>query len=191
VESARELIGRAGFQRASLEDVARRAGVTRATVYQHFGSKQGLLEALLASSSVVVAPSREREALALAHPGAALRSLIAQQVRLYSADAAVLSRVHGLADASGTAGADPDQARRVQLALIVVGLGERGQLRPGCTRREAFEALCMLTGFTAFEHLHLRSGLDAGAVENTLLALSGGIVAWEQSRAGSTSQVPV
>jgi AcrR family transcriptional regulator len=182
IQSARDLISTAGFHRSSLEDVARRAGVTRATVYQHFGSKRGLLEAVLASSAPPAHGStRERESVALAHPGPALRSLIAAQVRTWAANAPMLHRVHTLAavDPGGGGSPEADTPRRVELAIIVIGLAERGQLRPGCTRREAFEALWMVTGFASFEHLHLRSRLDLGEVENTLLALAGGIVDWD------------
>lgn len=195
IHSARELIATTGFHRSSLEDVARRAGVTRATVYQHFGSKRGLLEAVLSSSAPPQPASQERESVALAHPAPALRSLIAAQVRLWASDATMLQRIHTLAAVdpeTTTAALGRDRARRVELAIIVVGLAERHQLRPGCSRREAFEALWMLTGFSCFEHLHLRSRLDLGEVENTLLALAGGIVNWDSAgvnMAGSPAPV--
>jgi AcrR family transcriptional regulator len=182
INSARDLISTAGFHRSSLEDVARRSGVTRATVYQHFGSKRGLLEAVLSSAAPAAHGStREREAVALAHPVSALRSLIGAQVRSWSANATMLQRVHSLTAVDPDAGpaAENDRARRVELAIIVVGLAERNHLRPGCTRREAFEALWMITGFGCFENLHLRSRLDIAEVENTLLALAGGIVQWD------------
>ncbi len=40
-----------GFDRANLEVIAARAGVTKPTVYSHFGSKIGLLEAVAQSQS--------------------------------------------------------------------------------------------------------------------------------------------
>src|SRR5688572_6056727 len=46
LDAAYELIAEAGFHPVSLDAVAERAGVTRVTIYRHFGSKRGLLEAV-------------------------------------------------------------------------------------------------------------------------------------------------
>ena len=42
-----ELVAQAGFHAASIEAIARRAGITRAVVYQHFGDLQALLEEVI------------------------------------------------------------------------------------------------------------------------------------------------
>jgi len=42
-----ELIAEAGFQAVSIQSVARRAGISRPIVYEHFGDLSGLLEALV------------------------------------------------------------------------------------------------------------------------------------------------
>src|SRR5215207_10811502 len=47
VAAARELFAQRGFHRVSLDEVARRADVARATVYHQFGSKLGLLAAVV------------------------------------------------------------------------------------------------------------------------------------------------
>src|SRR4051794_41340764 len=47
IAAMRELLARDGYRSASLEEVARVADVTRATVYYQFGSKAGLLEAVV------------------------------------------------------------------------------------------------------------------------------------------------
>jgi len=44
--AALELLQRGDLAAVSLDDVARRAGITRMTVYNQFGSKAGLLEEL-------------------------------------------------------------------------------------------------------------------------------------------------
>ncbi|MFO0818611.1 MAG: TetR/AcrR family transcriptional regulator [Pirellulales bacterium] len=46
LQAALEVFLDVGFERANLEKVAARAGVTKPTVYSHFGSKIGLLEAV-------------------------------------------------------------------------------------------------------------------------------------------------
>src|SRR4051794_41976550 len=47
IAAMRELLARDGYRSTSLEEVARAADVTRATVYYQFGSKAGLLEAVV------------------------------------------------------------------------------------------------------------------------------------------------
>jgi TetR/AcrR family transcriptional regulator len=47
LEGAREVFGRAGFGGATVDEVAAAAGVGAATVYRHFGDKDGLIAAFL------------------------------------------------------------------------------------------------------------------------------------------------
>src|SRR2546425_9555704 len=63
--AARELVAQAPASQASVGAVARRAGVSRLTVYNRFGSRAGLLEAL--------APPHERRELGETDPREALR----------------------------------------------------------------------------------------------------------------------
>ena len=46
LDAAAAVFDERGYSEASLEEVARRAGVSRALIYHHFGSKEGLLLAL-------------------------------------------------------------------------------------------------------------------------------------------------
>jgi AcrR family transcriptional regulator len=47
VELGEELFAERGFARASMDELARRAGVTKPVIYELFGSKDGLFEACL------------------------------------------------------------------------------------------------------------------------------------------------
>jgi AcrR family transcriptional regulator len=47
VELGEELFGERGFTKASMDELARRAGVTKPVIYELFGSKAGLFEACL------------------------------------------------------------------------------------------------------------------------------------------------
>jgi AcrR family transcriptional regulator len=47
--AARELFAARGFEAVTMAEVARRAGVARATVFNHFGSKHALVEAITES----------------------------------------------------------------------------------------------------------------------------------------------
>lgn len=58
LQAASEEVERDGWRQASLEAVAERAGVTKQTALRHFGSKQGLLDAVLHRTSMIVVKER-------------------------------------------------------------------------------------------------------------------------------------
>jgi len=45
LDAAEEVFGRDSFQAASMEEIAKRSGITKALLYQYFTSKEGLYEA--------------------------------------------------------------------------------------------------------------------------------------------------
>jgi AcrR family transcriptional regulator len=47
LDATAEIVGERGFAAVSIQAVARRAGISRPIVYEHFGGLQGLLEALV------------------------------------------------------------------------------------------------------------------------------------------------
>lgn len=77
LQAASEEVERDGWEEASLEAVAQRAGVTKQTALRHFGSKKGLLDAVLSRTSSIVIKERD-EAPAGDIPGA-----VANLVRHY------------------------------------------------------------------------------------------------------------
>ena len=58
LQAASEEVERDGWRQASLETVAERAGVTKQTALRHFGSKQGLLDAVVRRTSATVVKER-------------------------------------------------------------------------------------------------------------------------------------
>src|SRR5579859_4500538 len=84
LSAACRLIEGSGFHGLALEAVAATAGVSRGTVYNQFGSKLGLLEAVL---DRVAELGRARELSAAAEdgdPATALRGLLDGHWRLWS-----------------------------------------------------------------------------------------------------------
>src|SRR5271166_772319 len=51
LDVATRLVGKRGFHGVSIEAIARSAGITRATVYQHFADLNALLEAVIERES--------------------------------------------------------------------------------------------------------------------------------------------
>lgn len=62
VAVAGEVFAERGFARGSVEEVARRAGISKPLIYNYFGSKEGLLAACLAFAGALVADEIERTA---------------------------------------------------------------------------------------------------------------------------------
>src|SRR2546429_1049528 len=80
VAAALEVFGERGFAATKLADVARRAGVTKGTVYLYFDSKEALFKAVVRETIVPVIA--QGEALAQSFTGSA-RELVEQLVREY------------------------------------------------------------------------------------------------------------
>lgn len=47
LDAAEEVFGTIGFRAASMDDIARRSGVTKALLYQYFSSKEGIYDACM------------------------------------------------------------------------------------------------------------------------------------------------
>ncbi|MCM3142102.1 TetR/AcrR family transcriptional regulator [Brevibacillus sp. MER 51] len=62
IEVAREVFSRQGYADAAMEDIVKQAGVTRGALYHHFGNKEGLFEAVLASVQQEIGERVEAEA---------------------------------------------------------------------------------------------------------------------------------
>src|SRR2546421_7024981 len=80
VAAALEVFGERGFAGTKLADVARRAGVTKGTVYLYFDSKEALFKAVVRETIVPVIA--QGEALAQSFTGSA-RELVERLVREY------------------------------------------------------------------------------------------------------------
>lgn len=149
LERARELFVRQGYAATSVEDIATAAGVGRRSVYDAFGTKRGVLFALLGE----LAPREQaefREALRAAAGDAVeqLRLAVDFVTTLYDRSADVLDMVHA------AAGADPDlvaldaeggRRRFENERATVADWHRRGLLRPGLSRARALDVLWALT----------------------------------------------
>jgi len=74
VELGEELFAERGFAKASMEELARRAGVTKPVIYELFGSKEGLFEACLEGLALRLAESIAEAARAAGDPEGRLRA---------------------------------------------------------------------------------------------------------------------
>ena len=157
VAAARELLAaEGGLSGFTVEEVARRAGVARMTVYYQFGSKVGLLEAIFDSLEVRHGVEQLGEALRREDPLDGLAEFIAAFGRFWEADRLTIRRLRGLA------ALDPDfeqvwrereDRRREGLRVLVRRLvEEHGRPAPGAAE-EAVDVLYVLIGFDTFDTL--------------------------------------
>lgn len=159
---ARELFVTRGYAATSVEDIATAAGVGRRTVYDGFGSKRGVLFALLGE----LAPGEE------ARFGDGLRAAAGDGVRQLELAVGFVSALYeraadiiGMVQAAG--GADPDLAalgeegenrRRVNQRPTVEDWHRRGLLRPGLTADRAADIFWALSSAQLYQMLVTQRG---------------------------------
>lgn len=93
MRAATEEIERDSWSQASLESVAGRAGVSKQTVLRHFGSKQGLLDAVISRTSSIVVKERNQA------PVGDIRGAVANLVRHYERYGDMMARLLPYRDA--------------------------------------------------------------------------------------------
>ena len=179
IDAACELFGQSGFYQVSLDDVAKRAGVARATVYYQFESKFGLLDAVVASIVQRIGAGRVQRARE--HPDAALgvRLYLKEVCAFWSKEDALVRNINGLAAVDPEAARVVDQydlRRKELLGWLVKRLADQGRLRKAITQRHAVDVLWMLTGFRSFDQLYSRSGLSVRATATLLSDLAANAV---------------
>ena len=147
--AARELVAETGDQ-VSIAAVASRAGVSRATVYNRFGSRAALLAALTPSLGV---------------PAGDLRAYVEQSCAAWATQPALFRNLR----ARPTEG---DAPRRIAEQLAAADA-----LRPGCSLREAEDVIAALTSFPVFDRLHGDGRRSPAAVAAVISRLAAGILA--------------
>jgi AcrR family transcriptional regulator len=158
--AARKLIAEAPAEAVSVGAVARRAAVSRLTVYNRFASKAGLLRALVPEPA-----RREREAAEGSRE--ALRLRFVDSSTAWAADPALYRHL-----------AATDEAAQPELDRgLVERLAADDLLRPGCSIKEAEDVIGALGSFAVFDRLHKDGRRPPAAVAEVLMRLASGILA--------------
>ena len=158
LEAARRVLAEALDPGFGMDAIARRAGLSRLTVYYHFHSRTGLLEALydyLAMRGNL--HRRATEALRERSPSAVLAGLVRALVEFWASDPGVIRRLHAMAalDAEIATGLQAREARRRRVAREILQRMPAVQKRtrgPG-GRRLAADVLCALASFEMYDAL--------------------------------------
>lgn len=173
LEATRELLAESEhYATFTVDAVAKRADVARATVYYQFSSKTGLLEALCDFLAERGGLSELARAFAAPDSDDALRLLVTAFARFWGADRLVMRRLRALAaldpDVAGVIAAR-DERRRLALKTL---LDRRDDVsRPAHALRVAH----MLTSFETFDALLTARQRPAEAVPIVADLITGAI----------------
>lgn len=154
-----------GIDEFSLEGVAKKAGVTRLTVYNQFGSRRAVLEAVFDEIAARGGLHRLAEAMSGADPDAALLQIIGIFCEFWSFDPGALGLLH-VAGASNPEFAvsvsERNERRRRLFAGLVRRIAEDRPIRPKA-QRDLVDILFALTSFAFFSELNAGSRTAAAA----------------------------
>jgi AcrR family transcriptional regulator len=167
--AVRELLAEGTFHASSVEEVAERAGVARATLYQHFRSRLELVDAICESFDENPALLQLRKAVELSDADAALAETIRLTVRFWSSEDAVLRQLYGVAavDPAAQDLVDRQRAdRRSEYERLVRNLDHARRLRAGLTPRRALTLLLVLSSYDTYRELR-----EADVSERQAIAL--------------------
>ena len=161
IAAARDLLAApddfAGF---TIDSVAVRAGVARMTVFNQFGSKRGLLEALFDDLAARGLVHRIQAAFMQADPRRALDTLVAAFGGFWTSDRLVIRRVRGLASIDPdfeSAVRARDERRREAIRTILGRLATKRHKRSAAEMDKIVAILHTLTSFETFDNL---AGMD-------------------------------
>ena len=160
VAAARHLVHEGPGDQVSVAQIARRAGVSRVTVYNRFGSREGVLRSL--ATQAAEAPPIEGD------PREALRHHLTDACARWAGDPALYRNLPPLSSPSAADGPPRMLAER---------LAAQDMLRPGCSLREAEDVIATLSSFPVFDRLHHDGRRPPAAVVDVLMRLGAGILA--------------
>jgi len=141
------------FHEATVEQVADRAGVSRATVYQHFASRLELVDSVCDVMGVNPALVQLRKDVVLPDAAEALEKAVGGSVAFWVSESPVLTQLYGVVAVDPAARNLVDRQRRdrrSELERLVDNLAGSGRLATGVTKRDALATLLLLTSFETY-----------------------------------------
>jgi AcrR family transcriptional regulator len=141
------------FHHSTVEEVASRAGVSRATLYQHFGSRLGLVDAYcdVMGENPILVQIRQTDDLDL---------FVERAVEFWASEERALVQLYGAAAVDPAARDFVERQRRDRYGELRRVLGSAG--------KEAFPELAALTSFETYLELRRNAGLAKKDVVRTL-----------------------
>jgi AcrR family transcriptional regulator len=140
----------------NIDAIARRTGITRMTIYNQFGGRIGLLEALFDDLAQRGEMYRMPKVFQKQNPIEALKAFIAAFGRFWTTDRAIIRRLRAMAalDAElAEADAARQERRRQGANVIIKRLNEKHSLTSTRPLKQCVEILFTMTSFEFFDTL--------------------------------------
>jgi len=154
IDTVRALLSEGAFHESTVEKVAERAGVSRATLYTHFGSRTGLVDSICERLNATPALQEIRKTTDVAR-------LIELSVEFWAGDERIFEQLYGAAAVDPAAGDFVERQRRDRTK----------EIRRIATSKEQQAQLLLLTSFETYRELRRGVGLPQAEVTATLQRL--------------------
>jgi AcrR family transcriptional regulator len=163
--AVRHLLEAGTFHESTVEEVAAEAGVSRATLYQHFGSRLGLVDALCELMEA-------NPALTAIRATDDVETFLGRVTDFWAAEEQLLVQLYGAAAVDPAARDFVERQRRdrygeVRRLLTLLGRSDR----------ETFAAFATLSSFDTYLELRRGAGQSKRDVVRTLVRIANGFVA--------------
>jgi AcrR family transcriptional regulator len=158
-----------------MDELAAAAGVSRATVFNRFGSKLGVLQALFTRGMEGPEMQAIQAALAQENPVEALKSAIEASCEIWEAYGAVHEQLQAIAVLEPDASALIERQRseqRADLQALTRRLARAHRLRSRVSQARATATLHMLTSLETFLWLRREYGLSLRQTGETITELA-------------------
>ena len=175
LEAAERLIREDAFHTTTMEELASAAGVSRATVFNRFGSKLGVLQALFTGCMESPEMAAIQAALAIDDPVRALDAVIEASCAIWEAHGFVQEQLQAIVVLEPEASVMVDQQRdeqRRDLEALTRRLARADRLRPGLGEARVTATLHMLTSLETFVWLRREYGLSLRQTRTSITDLA-------------------
>lgn len=189
--AAHELLDRADGGGLSLAEVANAAGVSRATIYNRFESRRGLLAAVFEDQGRRINYDRVLEAMEREDPVEAVKETVRESVRAWEVMPGALRRTLALAAVDGEVEqliAKYERYRLAEVRRLVERVAEAGVLGKGVHVDQAASSLALHTSFQAYDYLRL--DLDAERTAEHLVQMATASLGFPISRSDDGTPQP-
>src|ERR1700685_870116 len=154
LDAARQLISRKGFAEATFEAIAAQAGVSVPTVYAAFGSKSGIMQALMGRATFSDDYEKlVRESNASSDPEARLRIAAKIARGIFDSLRCEVEVLRGATAVAPEFVRQREQVRYDRQAGLIQFLDKQGVLRPGISASVARDILWTLTSYDIHSRL--------------------------------------
>jgi AcrR family transcriptional regulator len=175
LEAAERLIQENAFHTATMDELAEAAGVSRATVFNRFGSKLGVLQALFRRGMEGPEMEAIQNALEIEDPVESLETTIDASCAIWEVCGYVVEQLQAIVVLEPDASAlieEQEVEQRRDLQSLARRLARAGRLRPGLSEARAVAILHMLTSLETFLWLRREYELSLRQTRETITELA-------------------